>query len=99
MMNPFLLDPHERLRDWKAFRTGLSMLSEPDQLRAVAGYWALAPMKSLAYDVERPLDLPTPWEMIDLGDWCRNSVAYGMEFTLRLAGWDASRLKLVSLRR
>lgn len=97
-MNPFILAPQERLKDWKEFRVSLSSMEESDQLRAVAKYWAQAPVLKMAYDIEQPQEWPTPWEMISAGDWDRNSIAIGMEFTLRLAGWDADRLQLWMIR-
>lgn len=97
-MNPFILAPQERLAHWKEFRKSLGGMAEGDQLQAVADYWALAPLVGMAYDIEQPQEWPSPWEMINAGDWCRNSVAIGMEFTLRLAGWDTSRLQLTMIR-
>ena len=52
----------------------------------------------MAYDFEDCSEWPSPWEMISKGDWCPYSVAIGMEFTLRLAGWDKSRLTLMVIR-
>jgi hypothetical protein len=98
MMNPFLLPPRERLADWKALRASLAALPEDEQLRKVATYWAQAPVANFAYDPEHPETWPTAWEMIAEGDWCRASVAVGMEFTLRLSGWPAERLKLVQIK-
>lgn len=92
-MNPFLLTPDERLADWKALRRSLASLPEIVQLEKVADYWAKAPLRSIAY-AEDVADLPGPWEMIHAGQWCRNSVAIGMEATLRLAGWSPDRLVL-----
>lgn len=93
-MNPFILDPTERLGDWKKFRTSLPALTEEKQLTSVAEYWANAPLVNFAYDIEIPASIPTPWEMINACLWCPMSVAIGMEFTLRLSGWDAPRLQL-----
>ncbi len=36
--------------------------------------------------------------MISHGDWCRRMIAVAMEMTLRIAGWDTSRLKIVAFR-
>lgn len=94
-MNPFLLGPRERMSDWKQLREGLKGLSEADQVRAVAHYWGKAPLVRFAYDAEDAKSWPTMWEMINENTWCRNSVAIGMEQTLRLSGWDPKRLKLV----
>lgn len=97
-MNPFILSAQDRLDHWKKFRTSLSSLLEDEQLSAVAEYWALAPLSKIAYDIERPETWLSPWEMVMEGDWCRNSVAIGMEFTLRLAGVDPHRMQLVMIR-
>ena len=97
-MNPFLLPAHERLSDWKLFRNSLVDLPEKEAFQAVADYWSMAPLTKLAYDPENPDDWLSPWEMVSAGDWCPYSRALGMEFTLRLAGYDSSRLKLMLMR-
>ncbi len=94
-MNPFLMGPRERLADWKQLREGIKALPEAERLAQVATYWGKAPLARFAYDAEDAGSWPTIWEMINENDWCRNSVAIGMEQTLRLSGWDAKRLKLV----
>jgi len=98
MINPFLLTPKNRLENWKSLRGLLPTLSEQEQLKKVACYWAQAPLSKFAYDPERPDTWPTPWEMIYEGDWCKMSVAIGMEFTLRLSGWAPDRLNLVLIK-
>lgn len=97
-MNPFILPAQDRLEDWKAFRKSLVGLPEEEQFDKVAKYWSLAPLSKIAYDVEAPETWLTPWEMVSAGDWCRNSVAIGMEFTLRLAGVARERLRLEMFR-
>jgi hypothetical protein len=93
-MNPFLLSQSERLSDWKAFRTSLSEDDEVTQVQRVVDYWSQAPLMAYGHDPEKPQDWGSPWEMISDGRWCRLSVAIGMEFTLRLAGWAPERLLL-----
>jgi hypothetical protein len=93
-MNPFLLNPRERLKNWKDLRQALPLLPEDEQLRQVAKHWSQAPLSRFAYDAENAESWPTIWEMIGENDWCRNSVAIGMEQTLRLSGWTPERLKL-----
>ena len=94
MINPFLLASAPRLDHWKEFRKHISELSEIEKLEKVAQYWSLAPLKNIAYDCEAPDTWPTMWEMIIANDWCRNSVAIAMDGTLRLVGFDPSRLTL-----
>lgn len=93
-MNPFLLSHHELLSEWKDFRKSLPDFSETEQMHKVAVFWAQAPLMKFAYDPENPEEWGTPWEMIYGNMYDRSSLAIGMEFTLRLSGWDASRFKL-----
>jgi len=97
-MNPFLLSREERLTDWKALRTQLRSLDLEEAAQTVARYWARAPLMKCAYDAYRLETWPGPWEMVMAGDWCRDSVAVGMEFTLRLAGFSQDRLTLVMIK-
>jgi hypothetical protein len=88
------MSPSERLTDWKKFRNAIIDFSEMEKFDAVVKYFSQAPLKNIAYDIEDIENIPTPWEMIHDGEWCRNSIAIGMEFTLRLVGIEASRLQL-----
>lgn len=69
-------------------------MDEPARLNAVAEYWANAPLMTIAYDPADAANWPTPWEMVHANNWCRNSVAIGMESTLRLAGFPTERMRL-----
>jgi hypothetical protein len=97
-MNPFLLNPRERLANWKQLRESLKGMPESESLTSVTKHWSQAPLSRFAYDAEDATSWPTIWEMISDNDWCRNSIAIGMEQTLRLSGWDAKRIKLVLIK-
>lgn len=97
-MNPFVISTTQLLTDWKTIRTGLKSQTEEQQLASVAEFWAQAPLSTMAYDPEALDTYPTPWEMMHANDWCRNSVAVGMEFTLRLGGWTPDRLTIKMIR-
>jgi hypothetical protein len=97
-MNPFLLRRDEQLTAWKALREEIKSLDDTAALQRVADYWAMAPIMKLAYDPESCSEWPSPWEMIHNNNWCPYSVAIGMEFTLRLAGWEPSRMTLHLIR-
>lgn len=94
MINPFLLSLDERLRHWKELRNSLVSMDELSCLQTVADFWSKAPLKTIAYDVSDPETWFTPWEMIRNNEWCRSSVAIGMENTLRLSGFSPDRLNL-----
>ena len=92
MNNPFLLTGAGRLEHWKTFRKSVLAQPEDERLAAVAHYWSLAPLLTIAYNCDAPATWPTIWEMVQAGDWCRNSVALGIDGTLRLIGFDPTRL-------
>lgn len=97
-MNPFLMSTQERLSQWKLVRTEIKSKPDLEQLQTIADFWAKAPLSTMAYDPEALDTYPTPWDMINENDWCQNSVAVGMDFTLRLSGWSADRLQILMLR-
>ena len=97
-MNPFLMQPRELLSQWKMVRNQLRELPEKEQLLSVVSFWIKAPLKKMAYDPETLDDYPSPWDMMNENDWCQNSVAVGMDFTLRLGGWSADRLQIKMIR-
>lgn len=66
-------------------------MPETQQFDAVAAYWAKAPLAPVSRE---PETWPSIWQMMQDNRWCRNSVAVGMEATLRLAGLSAERLTL-----
>jgi hypothetical protein len=95
-VNPFILPIDELTKAWKTLRN--SVAERDDALQAVVDFWSMAPLAKMAYDPEALDTWPTPWEMINNNDWCINSIAAGMEFTLRLGGYEASDLSLKLIR-
>ena len=93
-MNPFLLSPSERLSAWRALRQTLLTMDEMDQLKAVATWIDQAPMITYVLDYDNPGAWPSPWELINRGDFDEVAKAYLMMHTLRLVGWNHERLTL-----
>lgn len=93
-MNPFLLTAPERMNKWREFRAELSTLSAEDQLQAVAKWFAQCPTSNYSIDWDNPTSWPTPWELIHEGTPCLSGVAYLMERTLVMTGWDPNRVIL-----
>lgn len=94
-MNPFLLSPEERNHEWKACRERLKTMNEDEQLAEVSAFWAQVPLSKTSFDITDPTTWGTPWEMMHAGNWCALSRAIGMDFTLRLGGWNPDRLRLI----
>lgn len=92
------MSPDEQLSEWKLLREEIKTLDDATALQRVADYWSRAPLDKMAYDPEDQNEWPSPWEMIMAHSWCPYSVAIGMEFTLRLGGWNPDRMKLKLIR-
>jgi hypothetical protein len=91
-MNPFMLAPQARLAAWREFRHAIGAYDEAAQLQAVADFWSQAPLSPTLFAIDDPW--PTTWEMLQSNNFCRHSLALGMESTLRLLGWSSQRLIL-----
>ena len=76
------------------FRNAITTLPDYNQLSEIASFLGTGRYQNLHMTQEQPSEWATPWEMIYEGDWCKFSVAIGMEFILRLSGWKPERLKL-----
>lgn len=93
-MNPFLLPPAERLAEWRTFRNSLAGMEEDQQLTVVAEWFSNAPTNRFVLDFDNATGWPTPWEVMNDGNFCTTAIAYLMEQTLILIGWDIARLSL-----
>lgn len=97
-MNPFLLPTSQLLQVWKTIRDNMVNLEEQEQISSVVDFWSQCPLATFAYDPEALDAYDTPWEMMHRNDWCQNSVAVGMEFTLRLGDFPSDKLIIKMIR-
>ena len=51
-------------------------------------WWKTAPIVSVSIDPVNSEHWPTPWEMLHQGDFCDNSLALGMSYTIYYANND-----------
>jgi hypothetical protein len=79
---------------WREFRQELFDLEASEQLKQVAKWFAQCPTSNYSIDWDNPASWPTPWELLHEGTPCLTGVAYLMERTLNLVGWDSNRLVL-----
>ena len=77
-MNPFISGGNDLTISWRALRNNLSSLSNEDKLKAIADFFALAPLGRLSCDPDDPDTWGDAWEMISANDWCPVRVAVGM---------------------
>lgn len=97
-MNHFLLPPQDRLDTWREFRNELEELSEAEQLERVVDWFGEAPISTFVLDFDHPETWPGPWEVMNEGNFCSTAVAYMMQQSLSLVGWDASRFEFLYVR-
>lgn len=77
----------ERILIWRNFKQDLKELTPENQLKAVAKWWADAPLINSSINIDFPNEWPTPWELIYEGTFCQCSIAYLMQQTLLMVGW------------
>lgn len=80
--------PSKRLSMWRDFRNGLDKTNTLDVCNTVVQWWKSAPLVSISIDPVNSEQWPTPWEMLHQGDFCDNSLALGMAYTIYYANPD-----------
>jgi hypothetical protein len=101
-MNPFLLPPEERLRNWRDLRKSLTNdLTEKEHLEKISEYWSQCPLQNMIIDPYNPKTWMTPWELINYGQFCKHTVGYLIEQTLLFTEsdyWNDQRVQLVLIK-
>ena len=77
--------PSTRLSKWRIFRQALNTHNTYDVCETVVQWWKMAPISSWTIDPVNSSTWPTPWEMLHSGDFCDNSLALGMSYTIYYA--------------
>ena len=77
--------PSSRLKQWRAFRKGLDTDNTYEVCETVINWWKMAPISSMTIDPVESSTWPTPWEMLHSGNFCENSIALGMSYTIYYA--------------
>ena len=73
---------------WRDFRKSLDTNNIFDVCNIVIAWWQSAPLVSIAIDPVNSSQWPTPWEMLHQGDFCEDSLALGMSYTIYYANPD-----------
>lgn len=73
---------------WRDFRKSLDTNNIFDVCNTVIAWWQSAPLVSIAIDPVNSSQWPTPWEMLHQGDFCEDSLALGMSYTIYYANPD-----------
>lgn len=82
--------PSVRLGQWREFRHSLDTDSVEDICKTVVAWWLSAPTVSMTIDPVNSEQWPTAWEMLHHGNFCDNSLALGMSYTIYYANQNIS---------
>jgi hypothetical protein len=77
--------PKTRLKMWRGFRQSLDIENTLEVCQTVVDWWKTSPIVSISIDPVDCSEWPTPWEMLHQGDFCENSLALGMAYTIYYA--------------
>lgn len=97
-MKSYLLPPMDRVRDWRDFRqTFTSDESDLEQLTKTLAYWKQYPVLTRYLDIDFPDTWPTPWELLNEGQFCEAGIGLMMHQTLILSDdrWTPDRVELI----
>lgn len=84
MINPFILNPVERIKIWRELRNSLITQSFEEQLKCISDFWWQAPIQTFCLDYDKPEEWPSPWEIIYFNGYDTVARAVMMAETLLL---------------
>ena len=74
----------EKILAWRELRETSKNHSLPEIIDMVNDWWTYTPWVRKTIDPYKPETWPNPWDMINLGQFCRSSIALGQAYTLWL---------------
>lgn len=80
----FQLQPEDRMRSWREFRTFIESLPLEQALAHTAEFWARAPFVPYSLDCKNPETWPDPWTLIYENVFCDVAKCLGIVYTMAL---------------
>ena len=80
----------EKILAWRQFREQAKDKTLNDIIELVDQWWTFTPWVRKTIDPYRPETWPTPWDMIQKGEFCRSAIALGQAYTLWMCFPDAN---------
>jgi hypothetical protein len=72
----------EKILAWRKLRANLAGLDLTESIHSVMSWWTYAPWVRKTIDPYDSQHWPTPWELINRGEFCRSAIALGQAYTL-----------------
>lgn len=83
----------EKILAWREFREQTKEKSLNEIIDMVSTWWTFTPWVRKTIDPYQPDTWPTPWDMLNRGEFCRSAIALGQAYTLWLC-FPASKIEL-----
>lgn len=80
----------EKILAWRKFREEVKDKTLDEVIETVDLWWTYAPWVKKTMDPFKPDTWPTPWDMLNRGEFCRSAIALGQAYTLWLCFPSAS---------
>lgn len=74
----------EKILAWRELRQTLAEKTIDTVVEEINSWWTYTPWVKKTVDPYRPDTWPTPWDMINRGEFCRSAIALGQAYTLWL---------------
>lgn len=72
----------EKILAWRELRISSQQNSVEATIASVNSWWTYSPWVKKTIDPYKPETWPTPWDMINRGEFCRSAIALGQAYTL-----------------
>lgn len=82
----FQLQPEDRMKAWREFRTSIESLPLKHALDQTAEFWSRAPFVPYNLDFAQPETWPDPWTLILENVYCDVAKCLGIVYTIALTG-------------
>jgi hypothetical protein len=74
----------EKILSWRQLRQQLADKNLEEIINEVNNWWTYSPWVKSTINPYKPDSWPTPWELLDRGEFCRSAIALGQAYTLKL---------------
>ena len=72
----------DRILAWREFRANSVDMAFDRLIESVNTWWTFSPWVRKTIDPFKPETWPTPWDMLNKGEFCRSAIALGQAYTL-----------------
>ena len=84
----------EKILSWRQLRQELIGKPQDEIVNSVSDWWTYSFWVKKTIDPYTPSSWPTPWELLERGEFCRSAIALGQAYTLWLTAEPNTEIEL-----